>query len=294
VPGADTLNGLDPPGAPYGINDSREIVGSYLISDSNQLLGFRRLGFLEVSGSFFSVDDSSAPEFTSAQAISAKQAIVGTYQDSSYVFHGFIEDNKPGSSQPFGQSHDIRGNFRTVDVPGASQDFLCGTIPMGVNGRGEIVGTFFANPDCYSHGFLYSSGTFTEIDVPGATATFPLTINDKGQIVGFYWINENPTQGFLYHDGTYTTISVPGAVRTWPQGINNLGQIVGVFSDPTGAIHCFVQSGKSFTRVDVPGAAGALCFDLNSPGQIVGVFEGSDGVPYGFVGTPSQALEPSR
>jgi uncharacterized membrane protein len=34
------------------------------------------------------------------------------------------------------------------------------------------------------HGYLYSDGTFTQIDVPGAIATGASGINDAGQIVG--------------------------------------------------------------------------------------------------------------
>jgi hypothetical protein len=36
------------------------------------------------------------------------------------------------------------------------------------------------------HGFLYSGGSFTPIDVPGSTDTFANGINASGQIVGRY------------------------------------------------------------------------------------------------------------
>jgi hypothetical protein len=36
------------------------------------------------------------------------------------------------------------------------------------------------------HGFLYSGGSFTQIDVPGATPTDAHGINGAGQIVGSF------------------------------------------------------------------------------------------------------------
>jgi uncharacterized membrane protein len=46
------------------------------------------------------------------------------------------------------------------------------------------------------HGFLLDKGTFTAIDVPGATRTSALGINARGQIVGFYDVS-GTEHGFL-------------------------------------------------------------------------------------------------
>jgi probable HAF family extracellular repeat protein len=53
--------------------------------------------------------------------------------------------------------------FTALDVP-------CGnnTAPYGVNDTGQIVGSFASNG---VHGFRYSGGVFTQIDVPGGTYT---------------------------------------------------------------------------------------------------------------------------
>ena len=55
------------------------------------------------------------------------------------------------------------------------------TLANGVNVSGQIVGSFGG-----SHGFLYSGGTFTTVDVPGASSTAAYGISASGQIVGSY------------------------------------------------------------------------------------------------------------
>src|SRR6516162_1972173 len=55
-------------------------------------------------------------------------------------------------------------SFTTLDVPGNSQ-------ASGINDSGQIVGNFGENG--VAHGFLYTGGILTTIDVPGATFTLP-------------------------------------------------------------------------------------------------------------------------
>ena len=79
--------------------------------------------------------------------------------------------------------------FTTIDVPGASE-----TLPIGINSRGQIVGTYRDSTGV--HGFLYDGGVFTPIDVPGASATLAFGITPSGQIVGFY-SDSTGQHGFL-------------------------------------------------------------------------------------------------
>jgi len=81
------------------------------------------------------------------------------------------------------------------------------------------------------HGFLYSGGSFTQIDPPGATATQALGINNTGQIVGFSNAGGG-AHGFLYSGASFTPIDMPGALVTEAHGITDSGQIVG-FSEPS-------------------------------------------------------------
>ena len=104
------------------------------------------------------------------------------------------------------------------------------------------------------HGFLYTGGSFTQIDVPfaGATSTEALGINNAGQIVGFFdgsTLTRLPLHRRQLHPNRRAR-----STATRAYGINNAGQIVGLFDNSTGA-HGFLDTGGSFTQIDVPGAA---------------------------------------
>jgi probable HAF family extracellular repeat protein len=92
------------------------------------------------------------------------------------------------------------------------------------------------------HGFLDIGGSFTQIDVPGATETEALGINNTGQIVGQFLDRIFLFHGFLDTSGSFTQIDVPGAIQTSAFGINDAGQIVGVFNDSTGTTHGFLAT----------------------------------------------------
>ena len=71
---------------------------------------------------------------TVAQGINNAGTIVGIYEDDE-GFHGFVRSRK--------------GDFTTVNVPGASGD----TEINSINAKGEIVG-FYVDAGGVQHGFL--------------------------------------------------------------------------------------------------------------------------------------------
>ena len=112
-----------------------------------------------------------------------------------------------------------------------------------------------------SHGFVYNStdGTFTPLNVPGATRTSAYSINDSGQVTGDYReIAFGPSRGFVYSgDGTFTTFGPQGARYTYAYSINASGQVAGSYVpyvDP-GRSHGFVYNSTdgTFAPLDVPG-----------------------------------------
>jgi len=288
------LNFLFPPSLPYGINDKDEIVGTYMIQ-TNDWWGFAWDGFLKAAGRYMNI--LSAPN-----AISDGALVVGTFPDSNSVFHGYtgfvanlgpqlVPPNLPTKVGP------NFTNFRQIDVPGACSDWLAGTFASGVNDGGQVVGSFYDSSCNNLHGFLFSGGSFKQLDFPGASETMPIAISDSGQIVGLYDVFQGllpgPWQGFLYTNGNYSDIGGGGLL---PLGINKLGQIVGAFSNSSGT-HCFLEANGSISQIDVPGAgaAGTACYGVNGEGQVVGEYaiyddpRGYYPTFYGFVGTPPQS-----
>ena len=95
---------------------------------------------------------------TVAFSINNLGVIAGQYQDSDYVFHGFLRYPD--------------GSFTTYDVPGAGTGAFQGTYGVCLNLVGETAG-FYWDTNNVSHGFLRSpSGKFTSFDPPDSVATY--------------------------------------------------------------------------------------------------------------------------
>jgi len=117
-----------------------------------------------------------------------------------------------------------------------------------------------------------SAQQFTQIDVPGATATFAISANPRGDIVGDYQDSSGSSHGFLLSKGTFTSFDAPGAIHTEEIGINPSGDIVGFYIDSSGINHGFLLSKGKFTTIDFPGASGTLGFSISPQGDIEGLY----------------------
>lgn len=271
---------------------------------------------------FASVDFSGATE-TDALGISENGQIVGFYEDSAGVTHGFLEqdgtfttidDPNGTNSTPFGNSvatdvndpgqivgyyfdsaglaHgfiDDKGTFTTLD------DGANGTFAEGIAENGRIVG-YYLDSSGNAHGFLDDRGNFTTIDfttssiAAGSVQTFALGINDPGQIVGYYLDSSNHAHGFVDDKGTFTTIDDPSAVNgTFVEDIAENKLIVGYYLDASNHAHGFVDDNGIFTTIDAPSATDTFLQGINDEGQIVG-YDIVNGVQHGFVATPPIAV----
>jgi probable HAF family extracellular repeat protein len=165
---------------PEGINDKGQIVGWYNDRSSDH-------GFLYSGGTYTALDDPLATVNTVARGINDKGQVVGYYQDGvsggGLVNHGFIYS---------------RGIYTTLDDPLAvSPSFSNGTVALGINDKGQIVGYYF-DSSSHENGFLYSGGKYTTLDDPlGVDGTVATGINDKGQVlVIFTTISTTNTASF--------------------------------------------------------------------------------------------------
>jgi probable HAF family extracellular repeat protein len=177
---------------------------------------------------------------------------------------------------------DSAATVSQIDAPNATY-----TDALGINNRGDIVGSF---ADAHGlHGYILRRGTFTTLDFPaqGVAATVAKGINDRGQVVGFYVQSGSDIHGFVWDGTTFTQIDAPDADITYLHGINNRGQVVGhsrrdIFALARG----FVWANGDFTFMDIPGVLIVGQRDqtmaINDGGQVVGSFQRS-GVDHGFL-----------
>ena len=212
VPGARWTN-------VFGINARGDIVGAFGDKDLVQH------GFLwPAHGAFTVIDGPSSTDDgptirTLAKGINAAGDITG-YYDTATKRHGFLLSR--------------HGAFRTIDLEGTLGPPPNGTFAQWINGRGDIVGSFFNGS---VHGFLMSDKTVTQLDVPfpDAINTNAPGLNDRGDIVGFYTDTvKRRVLGFRRDpDGRYESFEAPTetpASATIPTGINTPGDIVGQYT----------------------------------------------------------------
>jgi uncharacterized membrane protein len=204
---------------------------------------------------------------TWAKGINAEGDIVGYYIQSG------AETPNCGSGQfPCGFLLS-KGKYSTFEAS-------LGTLPMGINPDGNIVGSSFGGIPSFvsTRGFLLSKGVFTTIIAPGAFPygfTVATGINPRGDIVGYYTVLSTPSRrGFLLRDGAFSDIAVPGASGTQPMGVSPRGDVVGSYTDSSLRDHGFLLSDGRFTTIDPPGALFTQAVGINTQGDIVGWFYG--------------------
>jgi probable HAF family extracellular repeat protein len=237
----------------YGINDTREIVGSFRDAEGS-IHGFYHDGVLK----FISLDAPSAVS-TNPMDINDDGQIVGIFTDINSRKYGFL----------FSADH-----YTVLEYPDDPTHHV--TEAKGINNTGVIVGHYFTGPDyIYKeiYGFRYDAGAYTSLQYPGATYTYAEDINNFDQIVGYFQIESGPRHGFIYAGGEYLQIDYPGASETRIHGINDNGHMVGIYRLGSG-YSGFMYDGTDFTTIDYPLPDLNLTWasKINNRGQIVGSF----------------------
>jgi uncharacterized membrane protein len=151
----------------------------------------------------------------------------------------------------------------------------------GTNKAGAIVGDY--NGPAGDVGFVYDGSAFTDVAVPGATATDPTAISDAGVIAGSFK-DAYGTHGFTLTGTTYSTIDIPGALATFANGANDHGQIVvsAYLSDDLSHAYIFKASKK--VEIIFPNSAyGNYAYQINNKGQVAGFYYDAAGVYHGGV-----------
>ncbi len=168
-----------------------------------------------------------------------------------------------------------RGEFNSIDFPGASY-----TEANGISPRGDVIGDYAGTLTGSGphHGFVLSrEGTFTTIDYPAATSTFAWGMNSRGDILGSYTFADNVNHNFVMIANQFSAIGqfitlddVPGATVTGVIAITG-GDIVGVYESADKLFHGYLLSDGQITTVDGPGSPTYTnATGINSRGEMVG------------------------
>ncbi len=227
---------------------------------------------------------------TVAYSINDLGVIAGLFQDSEYVYHGFVRYPDGFIIGP-------------LDAPGAGTETstvckpYCGTYVWNINLEGATSGIYVDSSGVY-HGFVRTTGgQVTPFDPLGSIYTFvceETCLNLEGAITGFYSDASGIIHGFLREpDGKITSFDAPAALATLAASINLEGAITGYFEDSSYVYRGFVRyPDGSFCTFDAPGAGtgageGTAAFSINSLGAVTGESFGSNYILQGFVRFPN-------
>jgi hypothetical protein len=183
------------------------------------------------------------------------------------------------------------GTYTDIAFPGGTE-----TVPVGVNSRGEIVGTYRDSTGSVK-GFLFSQGTYASFSIDRSTTTNFNDINSAGAIAG-YSFGSSGHHGFVLHNGQVTTVDVPGALATTPFALNDSGTVVGVYGFGEDDGHGFIYRDGRFITVDYPGATNTVLRKISNAGVVFGsAFVGTGSVNFLYVRGdffPITACQPER
>src|SRR4029077_3389720 len=154
----------------FGINDSSEIVGTYVNGSSTNAAYH---GFVYSGGTYTTVDDPLAADYTDARGINASGQIVGTYIGNNHIQRSFLYSN---------------GIFTTVSNPAAENIYA-----FGINDVGHVVGQYQGQSF-----ILYGGNSYAIIyDSAAYAGTFAFGINASDQVVGYFFDSNGKYHGFL-------------------------------------------------------------------------------------------------
>jgi hypothetical protein len=213
---------IDVPGAvrtvAQGINDQGDIAGAYVTPDG------RTRAFVLRRGEFSAYDFPGAA-VTLAYGIDSEGNTAGMYI-------------LPGDTTHYGYVAFATGGFMTLEYP-EPYAMACA---LGMNNR-VVTGHILEAGGAY-RGYVWSNGSFTLIDVPGATNgqlyDGVAGMSLSGDIAGNYTDSSSKQRGYFLRKGSFSTVDVPGSIRTRILGINNQDEIVGMYVDADGVTHGFL------------------------------------------------------
>jgi len=230
---------FDAPGAngggfgmqPLAIDDKGNIIGIFG-GPADRLVAS---GFLRDSNGNFTTFDAPGAgrtenEGTFPRAFGAKGRIFGYFQDTHFVYHGFMRTPE-------------KGDFTNIDLPEAGTGAFQGTLIYCRSSNGTIGGTYFDSSNV-QHGFIRLSGGGTiTIDFAGGKSPIVLAVNRQNQATGYYLdINTGDVHSFLRDSsGQVIKVDVTYAQSTEAQDMNEHGVIVGYYLDHFLASHGFIR-----------------------------------------------------
>jgi uncharacterized membrane protein len=163
--------------------------------------------------------------------------------------------------------------YKTFDPPGSVHTQVNGMSP-----NGTVYG-WYNDVNQVSHGFLYTNGVTTVLDMPGYMDTTPLAMNASGQVVGIVYDGVH-FHAMFWQNGAFKTLNGVKEISSSANAITPDGRVGGreyragklffgyVWSPATGQVS-YAPTPKHTTYLNVAG--------INSWGQLTGYYQNASG-----------------
>jgi probable HAF family extracellular repeat protein len=238
----------------FGINNLGNLSGNY--TDGSGVTH----GALVVGHTVTNINDPNGTGST-CYGLNNLNQVAGSYATGSFS-NGFVYSAS-------------NGTYTDIIAPTAT----AGTVAVGINDGGKVVGYFADNAG--THGFLFNGTTYQQLDMPGVTATFAISINNAGLIAVQGFTSGGAFISAVYNGTTYRPLNVPGAgTISAIHTINNHNQCVFSWTDAGGNFHGSFYSNGVFTQLDFPSAFGTRADGINDHAGIVGPYTPTNGAMF--------------
>ena len=246
-----TVTDLGPFIYPSAINDSSQVVGTFIHGRSDAIL----------------YSDGTVKTITPPDGAVARAWGINNLGDivGEVMFCDIVNGNCVNSRTRGFIYSSTKNTFNILGTLGGRS-----SLAYDINDSGQVTGFSYPAPEnSKEHAFIFKDGVFTDIGaVLGSAGTLGVSINASGHVGGHASSNTSTRGAFLY-DGSFLFFEPNGFVRD----INDLGEAVGGLSgndDGTGRAFLF-SHGASQDLGTLHDFIFARANALNKVGQIVGI-----------------------
>jgi probable HAF family extracellular repeat protein len=113
---------------------------------------------------------------------------------------------------------------------------------VGINGRGQIVGSSLVPGDSYQHAFLFTNGAMVDLGTLGGPTSTATAINELGEVVGYSSVDSTSVHAFLSAQGVMKDLGTLGGTTSEATSVNSSGYVTGTSTNQAGYVRAFVYT----------------------------------------------------